>query len=120
MNKDVLSAHWSYLTKQQRRVSDQYVVLAEAYNITSRRLGDARNHIIMSVNDAGLEPPLSREQLRAGRRRHDVVRALGEQGITLLAAHDDARAENLDAMQSLRAEDNRIASLLGISIRWWC
>lgn len=106
---DIPSVGWSDLRRDERRRSPRYEDIAATYGRTSRSVGDIRRQIIELATVQGVEPPITRHDIKPeSRRRHEVV-GLGDVALRLIEEHDCAVSLNLDVMRALREEDGAIA-----------
>lgn len=104
------SMGWSELRRNERRESPGYELLAAAYTHTSRRVGDIRRQIIEVATAEGVEPPITRHDIKPESRRREEIVALGGTALELVAEHDRAVSVNLATMNALREEDYALAN----------
>lgn len=108
---NTLSMGWSPLYRHQRgELSEQYNELAATYDHTSRAVGDVRGQLMALATEAGIWPPITRQDVRLNARRRPEVEAIGGAAVELYVLQEETVAANRDAMWALRNEDNNIWS----------
>lgn len=90
--------------KRTRRTDEQYAEHSAQYTETSSRLGYVRNCLINLATEAGIQPPLTRQDVRFGKRNDEITQWLGSVGSAMLAEHVTAVDANQQAMSDLRDE----------------